>query len=429
MRNLPRFLFALFIFFGTTSLNATPAVCGDYANFEPEVLAGWLAKVNNSNDSVDACLIQLGLARLGYGTEQEADGQFGKTSQTNLKSFQRDQGLNTDGRWGAKSRATLVEKLKVTKQDVKKELVSNKTIINRLLTGNAEGQRTANLSHKGNTYFAKGGTNIGKCFRLFQRLDKAILLGQPFYAEDKDVRRMRDEISKREICYGRIKMSDGGRNWHLTLLLDPNHEGPLWYLPYDSDDAAFDSAVYALQNYGGLLITPENKDNRNIDGQDPRFIFARTEAEATACKAAKKPYPKILSFIGKASDFHAEGLPFFVLREQKDESQDFIAPADWQLALPALGSMQDSDNLVYAAYPSALMDDPKRPTLVHEINQAPANVLYEDQSLSPMLCQIHDWAMDQRAQTSYAVLFQQGQTGDAKTLIDVLLSALIKIRN
>jgi hypothetical protein len=51
------------------------------------------------------------------------------------------------------------------------------------------------------------------------------------------------------------RFSEAGFNWHLLRFVnDAKPDGPLWVVPHDDENAAFDAAIAALKHYGGVVI-------------------------------------------------------------------------------------------------------------------------------------------------------------------------------
>lgn len=98
-----------------------------------------------------------------------------------------------------------------------------------------------------------------------------------------------------------------GFKWHLLRFTNTKKPvGPLWVVPHDDEDAAFDGAIAALKTYGGTLITVNSgpgslrrqagqgfcgvksvktnscDPNRNFDAKTPLFTNAFLDARTPA---------------------------------------------------------------------------------------------------------------------------------------------------
>ena len=57
------------------------------------------------------------------------------------------------------------------------------------------------------------------------------------------------------ITVSEMHFSEAGFNWHLLRFVNAEKPvGPLWVVPHDDENAAFDSAIAALKIYGGVAI-------------------------------------------------------------------------------------------------------------------------------------------------------------------------------
>ncbi len=83
----------------------------------------------------------------------------------------------------------------------------------------------------------------------WQTVDSAQLL-------DDDVQRHAQDKSYLEnIQLSEIRFSENGFDWHLLRFVNAkNPVGPLWVVPHDDENAAFDAALAAVKRYGGVAI-------------------------------------------------------------------------------------------------------------------------------------------------------------------------------
>lgn len=57
------------------------------------------------------------------------------------------------------------------------------------------------------------------------------------------------------LTVGETRFSEAGFNWHLLRFVNSaKPAGPLWVVPHDDENAAFDSAIDALKTHGGIAI-------------------------------------------------------------------------------------------------------------------------------------------------------------------------------
>ncbi|MCW3837738.1 hypothetical protein ACFQ1E_16965 [Sphingomonas canadensis] len=115
----------------------------------------------------------------------------------------------------------------------------------------------------------------------------------PLTVADDDFARHRDPAEWRGLRVTRMEFTEERAAWRLWRIADPARpRGPLWFVPHDDENAAFDAALAGLRKYGGVLIAvdsgiaPESDGrrrnaavtrgrtidpNRNFDGAIPLF--------------------------------------------------------------------------------------------------------------------------------------------------------------
>jgi hypothetical protein len=79
----------------------------------------------------------------------------------------------------------------------------------------------------------------------------------PAALADDDIQRHEGDATYLEgLSISEMRFSESGFNWHLlrfTNIAMP--VGPLWAVPHDDENAAFDAAIAAVKAYGGVVIT------------------------------------------------------------------------------------------------------------------------------------------------------------------------------
>lgn len=73
---------------------------------------------------------------------------------------------------------------------------------------------------------------------------------------DDDVQRNRGNAEfLTGLSVSEARFSEAGFNWHLLRFVNyAKPDGPLWIVPHDDENAAFDAAIAALKLYGGIAI-------------------------------------------------------------------------------------------------------------------------------------------------------------------------------
>jgi len=72
------------------------------------------------------------------------------------------------------------------------------------------------------------------------------------------------------LSVSRIEFREDRAFWRLYRIVNLRHPGgPLWFVPHDNENAAFQAAVVAVRSYGGVVIAVE--EARSLDGPDSRM--------------------------------------------------------------------------------------------------------------------------------------------------------------
>ena len=91
----------------------------------------------------------------------------------------------------------------------------------------------------------------------------------PLEVELDDFRRLADPELWRDLEVQRIEFRDGRTFWRLYRIANLRRgDGPLWLVPHDNENAAFQAAVYAVRSYGGVVMAVE--EGRSLAGPDSR---------------------------------------------------------------------------------------------------------------------------------------------------------------
>lgn len=189
---------------------------------------------------------------------------------------------------------------------------------------------------------------------------------------DDDVRRY---VSQPEYFDGievrEIRFTENGFTWHLLRFsLVDDKIGPLWLVPHDDENAAFDAMIAALKERGGVGIAvnsgpgslrmqsgsgvcgvrfgarPTCDPNRNFDPQAPKF----TKAIVNQRSAGQPIIALHTNSPGFSGDGHG-GRGDITIADQAAYRQGVTAPrADGLLAVSPTQTMANFDTLGLTAY-------------------------------------------------------------------------------
>lgn len=92
----------------------------------------------------------------------------------------------------------------------------------------------------------------------------------PLQMATDDFIRLADPALWTDLKVTRIEFRDDRAFWRLYRIVNLRKpSGPLWFVPHDNENAAFQAAVYAVRSYGGEVIAVE--EARSVNGPDSRM--------------------------------------------------------------------------------------------------------------------------------------------------------------
>ena len=225
-----------------------------------------------------------------------------------------------------------------------------------------------------------------------------------------------------DLCANRISFYENGRKWRLILVRNTEHPiGPFWYLPHDNENAALDSAVYAVKKYGGGFLAVEAEGERYSHGQDPNRYF----------KVSSTYTRTIFKII---DTFKAKGMPYLTLHNNKESHMKFGGNGTVSIRVSSRNTfsypsgkvligrhkgLKDEDNLIYLA---GTKDHKK---FIHTLHQEGIHVKYE----------IPDRHHNDHSMSNYVMLYKKnknyfnietevGDTATQKKIIDTLMKVI-----
>ena len=209
---------------------------------------------------------------------------------------------------------------------------------------------------------------------------------QPAAWHDPDLSRNRQLILEQGICLETREFVENGLTWRMQVL-DSGRPGIAWAVLHDDEDAAFDSALYAVVRYGGKVVDVEQLHATSAGMLvDPNHNFAHTDGQRETCgdwsdDAAPLFTSTIMAELG--------GPPYFALHNNHDGhkhngglgniSVDHNKRNEFGLPAHApSGRLADEDNFILVSGrtpPNRLTGSVKR--LTEELRVAGVNVIYE----------------------------------------------------
>jgi len=166
----------------------------------------------------------------------------------------------------------------------------------------------------------------------------------------------RNYKSLHNLCIDLLTFQENKYDWKMIFITNPNKpKGVFWFLPHDNENTAFDSAIYAIQKYGGGFLSIVSLDNRYFKGQDPNRNFGTTLSVAKHCKKQKYPAPIYTNLILDIIDsYRIQNIPYLSLHNNTNRGNISILKSTKNVkSYPAYSKiiegsgLEDEDNLVY----------------------------------------------------------------------------------
>lgn len=107
--------------------------------------------------------------------------------------------------------------------------------------------------------------------------------------DDADAARLPTDLADPSLCLSVQLVDFNDTVIRLVIVQNLQRPGPLWAVLHDEENAAFDTGIYAVRRYGGVMVAIENDEQRMIGGFDPNHIFAMTQSAAARCGMGRPP--------------------------------------------------------------------------------------------------------------------------------------------
>jgi hypothetical protein len=131
---------------------------------------------------------------------------------------------------------------------------------------------------------------------------------------DDDIARHRTEADYLAgLSVSERRFAERGFNWHLLRFINgaiPN--GPLWVVPHDDENAAFEGAIAALKIYGGTLLAI-NSGPGSLRRQPGSGICGVKPAKVTSCDPNRNFDARTPVFTKMLLDERKQGQPIIAL--------------------------------------------------------------------------------------------------------------------
>jgi hypothetical protein len=278
---------------------------------------------------------------------------------------------------------------------------------------------------------------------LAVQTDKGVCLSpERLYDEDGDVARNRQALLSHDLCLRLEVFTEGKLNWILQIIQNrKNPRGPLWAVPHDDEDVAFDSAIHGVLRYGGTVVAVErNHDRYNRIGkrkQDPNRNFqVRGEGK---CRLQLERSP---AFTRRYLQWLAKGQPIIALHTNK-EGYDLVPEPDEDKSkgnvsigidrkedsniteFPApkpLRAKSPNDTLIYVASKLPAGSDAQLSRFVGALNASGIHVLYEHVEKND--CSLSNYAVLRNIPYVNIEVVDDDDTGAQTRMIDIVMKLI-----
>jgi hypothetical protein len=279
----------------------------------------------------------------------------------------------------------------------------------------------------------------GAAIKAVQSKKGECLLPDQLFDEDDDVTRNKRALASLDLCLRLEVFTEGRLNWVLQIIQNKKIPlGPLWVVPHDDEDVAFDSAVYGVTRYGGTVVAVErNHDRYNRIGkrkQDPNRNFQLPGSARCQLQLASSPV-----FTRRHLQWLAKGQPIIALHtnkegfdlipeldeekskgnvsigiERKEDSQitEFPAPRPMRAKSP-------NDTLIYVASKLPPGSDAPLSRFVAGLNENGIHVLYEHVEKND--CSLSNYAVHRSIPYVNLEVVDDDDTGAQARMIDVVM--------
>lgn len=266
---------------------------------------------------------------------------------------------------------------------------------------------------------------------------------EELFDEDGDVARNRAVLASPDLCLRLEVFTEGRLHWVVQVIRNKNKpRGPLWVVPHDDEDVAFDSAVYAVQRYGGTVVAVErNHDRYNRIGkrkQDPNRNFQIGNSEKCQLQLARSPVftRRVLQWLQKGQPIIAlhtnkEGFdPIPVLDEEKSKGNVSIGfprkPDSNITEFPAarpIRARSPNDTLIYLASKLPVGQDAGLSRFVASLNADGIHVLYEHVEKND--CSLSNYAVSRNIPYLNIEVVDGDDTGAQTRMIDAVMRLIL----
>ncbi|MEM1038392.1 MAG: hypothetical protein AAGI12_02855 [Pseudomonadota bacterium] len=247
---------------------------------------------------------------------------------------------------------------------------------------------------------------------------------------ERDIARNRAALTRMDACIKLAKFTEGGLPWQIYTITGPKKRGPLWAVPHDNEDVAFDTGVYALAQYGGVMVATEAGEKRSLRGQDANRNFNKSIAIARKCRLQKAPAPRytdayikplqsgqpIIALHSNANGYSGNGGSGTISIRRKSSIMRAFA------SRRAKGALADEDNILLVAARRPVESDRRLRKLVNDFNNKGVHVIAELVTPGKNDCSLSNYVVLNGIAKYYNIEVQDGKGAVQRDLLRKLMA-------
>jgi hypothetical protein len=236
------------------------------------------------------------------------------------------------------------------------------------------------------------------------------------------------------LCFSYDEFEENGIHWGLQIVQyqKPGNEvslktreraGPLWFIPHDDENAAFDTAVKSLIKHGGTIVAVESGGTRLNEGQDPNRNFDAGGDRKCPLQLARSP-----QYTQHVLQWRDPKHPIIALHSNKPTGGISITrkvPFSTNFRAPEqIGGVNPDHTLVFVASSDSPEADPILHKFVKDMNAKHVNVIYETVSSKRSDCSLSNYASLRKIRDYLNVEVVTGDSAIQVKIVDVIMALL-----
>ena len=242
---------------------------------------------------------------------------------------------------------------------------------------------------------------------------------------DGDFTRNMEALRSPELCISYYEFPEGPLTWKLQVIRKKDKpQGPLWFIPHDNEDAAFDTAVKSVMVYGGTIVAVETGGQRLNHGQDPNRNFDAGGDRKCPQQIARSP-----RYTEEVLKWWDRSQPIIALHSNMPSGNIKITrQVPFSTNFPALkkkiGGVNPEHTLVFVASRDTPSADPNLRKFVDALNGEGVNVIYETVASKHSDCSLSNYASLRNIRTYLNVEVITGDSAVQVKIVNVIMKLL-----